>query len=401
LAVSYDKGDNWVQFTDTLQWNVLDEVSNKANGVLEVGIICDSVMIGLFTNPNYYDKFFLQDFFWTKFSNANTGTITNLPNTIYNGGKYAFLVTLNFIELPDMLILEKSYDGKAWEYFDYLTKGDIGKNWIFENNNRINEDVYFRVVYNSTWNEYTLAQSSKIPYLVRDTYLNFTSSGGYKILNESVNITWSKSENFGWIYFRVNCNDTTIFDTPLHENYYNLNFEKPGKYKVTIIAKDNNFVIEKSILFNVVEDPCLGLVIENKALWDSIYLYRKEIGRKDSILSQYAEVITKKNLRIEQLELFIIDSTTYNLVFKEGDITSLKDTKYAIDIKLISPIDNYIILPYDNSITYWLFSVSGKLIEAKTGFNINKIDINNFITGTYLLYVKENNSYTLYKFIKN
>jgi len=405
IGVSYNDGISYTRITDTLAWGEIRPIVKEFHFLPDT--ILNGVKFGLFINPNNIwdsepSKTITFDII------QSSGTFTNIPPIIYNNGTYTLETKFTETELPQTITLQYSQDnGLTWIDKAIVEVESLVK-YTFKNNFLIASPI-FRYVYDGT--SIVIAETPKIPLGQRDTYFRFNTTGGIKPLDAMVDLIWEKSSNFDAITIKILINDKEYPDKGgiIYANSFKLNFDQIGIWKIIGIAESYGFKIEDTLIF-AIKDPCDSIKIENTKLKDTLdYITRKlidlekDIFIKDSIINNLEFIIKEKDEQIEKLTKFIEDSTIFNLVYKNGDITDIKDTKFAINIKNIRYNDGKIIIDdnFTGEFTAWIFNNLGEL-EYAWNFLIapTELDINNLPTGTYYLWILNNNEYTLYKFNK-
>lgn len=395
IGLSTDNGLTYNRITDTLNWGSVRPATKDLTFVPDT--IMNNVILGLFINPNNIWTVSPVQTVSTNFIKA-AGTFDNLPSEIYNGGKYNFVVYLYKEQLPEQMALQYSQNGTDW-LIKSTFKPEFTTTFVLEENYLQPGNVSYRIVYVNT-NE-VIAQSNTVAVKQRDTYFRFKTYGGQKNLNDIAQIVWENSSNFASVNIKIFLNDSLIStDNYITDNLY-LNFNNFGVYKIQGKVQSEGFVIEKTIVFTV-GDPCELLKKENLLLGDTINSLRKrnfdlniKLVDKDSLISNYKLTITKLNK-------FISDSTVFNLVYKSGDVVKVEDSKLSSNIQYITNTNNIVTLPkMTGQLTYWVFDVAGRLkTTCSYSDAIQTIDISDYAQGYYFLWILNNGSYTMYKFIK-
>lgn len=381
VAISFDNGITYSKITDITEWGSVRPTIKTFEYIPRNFV--SNVLIGLFVNPNN-----IWDVLPIQISTINfiqsEGKFISIPVEMYNGGNYTTTALLYKETLPHTITMQYCQSNpEVWETIGVF-EPHTNLIYYFTNTN-YTSDVKFRYVYNDT--PVVIAQSELIPVHYRDTYFRFKTYGGDKALNDVVQLLWEKSNNFDLVHVKIMLNDSVLSTTPYLTDNINLNFNQTGIWKVIGIVESPGFRIEQVLIFNVTS-PCETLIVENLAL-------------KDSIIHLNKEIITK-NEKIEYLIKYIKDSTTYNLIYQNGE-TDIKDTKLSKDIIDARYNNGNIFLNSDlqGSLTAWLFDASGTNIII-WNFNIapTQLDVSLYTTGTYFLWILNNNTYSLYKFIK-
>jgi len=410
VALSFDNGTTWQQITEITSWENPRPATKTFSYVPET--IVSNALIGIFVNPD--DEWGTEpiDVHTINFI-ASSGQFTLIPSEIYNGGHYIAKTIFNPLHLPSQLTLQFSQDGINW---NNIEKINIANEVVYEFDNiyLVPGSVQYRYVYNET--NIVVAQSDMIPVLERDTYFRFKTYSGTKNLNDVVQIDWEKSENFKNVHIKVYLNDSLISATSYQSDGLFLNFPSYGHWTVTGAVESTGFKIDETLLFTV-DDPCNELKLENDSLTkENIRLseantrWLNESIKKDSIMVVWSEIInelqrtitllTEDNMKLRQ---YIIDSTLIQLVYREGDVTSVMAETRTEDANLITYDNNIVkfLEPFTGTTTIWIFDYTGQLIVSNCFITETvELNIESYTSGVYFIWVLNNNEYKLYKFIK-
>jgi len=418
VSISYDSGVTWELLSDTLAWGN----SRPSTRVFTYtpDTILNNVLFGLFVNPyNIWSSTPIDIF------NANivskTATFSFIPDTIFNGGKYMLEIELEKEKFPDIIQLQYSFDNTTWYNLDSLEiTGDLF-DYSFVNNYTggdviygllcIYKDVMFRLVYPET--DIPIASTPFIPYKDRDTYFKFNITSGYSEIYDDVDIVWEKSYNFANLDVEIYWNDSLILSKKFYTNKVNLKFQNYGNYVVKGIADDVNFRIVEEVVFTV-KDPCENLsqsydslqvyTANIETLIDSLQVVISDIQNElDSvvILNNTLEERNKELVLLEEnLRKWIEDSTLVQLVYKDGDITSVEDSKYTVEIRTDLDIQDGSIILNKENLTWWIFDYTAKLVRSENSVYVDAVNIGDLPSGVYYFYTLEDMKYTLYKFTK-
>lgn len=427
FAYSLDNGMNWTRFSDTLIWACPDTAVAQLT-VMRIG----DVKIGIFTNPNgeWRPAPYTFD---SKFLYSEDFEFIQQPDTIYNGGSYDFSLRVNPDEAPPELLLQfTTNNGDSWMTWETITinPGQSIKD-ITIDNGMIKETTIWRLCYINPLK--IVCTSYPIPYKERDTYFHFKTKGGQKEIGDKVTLMWEKSYNFDMIEITTTFDNEVIDVTDYYTDGIEVNFAKNGEYTITGIAKDAHYVITNTIVFTV-GDPCSLVKAQAVIYRDSIQVLNVKLANKEKIIQWADSTILALNLsnaekdsllalanrELDQFKLELVklqeyivilksDSLTLQLIYKDGDVLEVKDTKFNSELttvyaELTGSNQIYLIVPKDyrnKELTWWCFDYQGKFVEA--GFNtFAPLDImigNNITKGVYIWYVLVDGKYVAYKFV--
>lgn len=427
FAYSLDNGMNWTRFTDTLIWTCPDTATAQLT-IMRTGY----AQIGIFTNPNGEWRTTPYTFA-TTFLYSNEFEFIQQPDTIYNGGSYDFSVRVNPDDAPPELTLQfTTNNGDSWMTWSTIAinPGQSIKD-ISIGNGMIKGTTTWRLCYDNPLK--VVCTTEPIPYKERSTFFNFKTKGGQKEISDKVTLMWEASYNFKKIEITIYFDNEIIDVSEYETDGIEINFAKNGEYTIVGVAKDDNFIITKTLTFTV-GDPCWFVKAQAVILRDSIETLNVALNKANKTivwadteilrLTKLSDSLSLLNINqsktVDSLKAYILsledyilvlktDSLKLQLIYADGCLNTVKDealfnTCETVYAKLMDNNHIYIIIPMekrDLELTWWCFDIKGAFVEA--GLNrAGIIDImikQGMSHGTYIFYTLQDGIYKAYKFI--
>jgi len=233
----------------------------------------------------------------------------------------------------------------------------------------------------------------EVPHLLNSTEIQIVSPGdkyfslsgllrGVQEMNDTYNITWyCTSEYFKTVKLEEKYNDKWVVlknaeAIPTIVNSFEYTFGEPGIYQIRGTVQDGSMtpIVSYSETFTVIED------CDCQALNDSIAALNGKISELDM------EIIELKDSVIVRIK-----DTPTDIAYERawGDISGITNDNNVLALDI--PTNEY---------TYWVWGLNGALYEEahSVTHGTNTIDVNNFPSGVYILYITWEDTKKLYKF---
>lgn len=332
-------------------------------------------------------------------------------NTDYKTREYGVVAEFNTEQLPQQFrYAYKIGDGNwRWVTDNEIPQGRKVKEFTIPKDSE-GSTIYFKYTY------YDIYLPSICEYSVEimpdSSYLEFPKSGGESFANGTIGtpttFDWRKSNSYySQAKLSIYLNEELVIEhIARFDDLYRYIPEANGTYKLKLeVGTGTDFYLSKTVKW-FVGDPCeleinrLKGIIEEKEI--------KIVGLKDSItfLNEYITGLSAENeelrIIIKELKDELEAATKDTLITLQinGEPTGVVEVNYNT-ITIIESADEFVEVTAPINSEVWVFDILGNFYKADKIVNeITKYYVGDLSTGTYLIYVKFEEDYKLYKFIK-